>query len=168
MNSRTFKVLSVAVAVLAVFALGGCQMAAEKATEKAIEGATGVKVDKSGDEVTIEGKDGTKVTTSESGEAPAGFPSDVPIYPGKITASVVANNNYTIGIETSDDVAKVLGFYSAAADKDGWSKVADTKVPDGGVVSAKKGERIWQVAVGKSGKTAGGTQITLSASPEAK
>lgn len=168
MNSKNVKALAIIAALVALVALSGCQMVAEKATEKAIEGATGVKVDKNGDEVTIEGKDGTKVTTSDSGEAPAGFPKDVPVYAGKITASVVADNGYTIGIETNDDVAKVLDFYIAAAGKDGWKKEAEMKVPEGGVVSAKQGERVWQVTVGKSGTNGAATQITLFASEGAE
>ena len=57
---------------------------------------------------------------------PAGFPGDVPVYPGaRLTAgaSFSGSSEMTYGIdwETLDSIAKVQAFYASKLNQNGWS-----------------------------------------------
>lgn len=148
------------IAVLAV-AVVGCQSIAEQATEAAVEQATGVKIDKSGDEVTIQGEDGSEVTASSGGELPDGFPADVPVYEGNIIASVKAPEGYSVTIEAASDVATVFDWYKTELDSQGWEIKSEVKVQDGGALSAEKGTQQLQVTFGADSGDATKSTISL-------
>ncbi len=152
--------LSLLLAGLAV-AVVGCQSIAEQATEAAVEQATGVKIDKSGDEVTIQGEDGTEMTASSAGDLPEGFPTDVPVYEGDIIASVKAAEGYSVTIEAASDVSTVFDWYKTELDAQGWKIMSEVKVQDGGALSAEKGNQQLQVTFGADSGDANKTTISL-------
>ncbi|MBI5232174.1 MAG: hypothetical protein HY876_08430 [Coriobacteriales bacterium] len=123
--------------------LVGCQQIAEQAAESAAEKATGTKIDKEGDSITIEGKEGEKATIGQ-GELPADFPTDAPVYPGaKVVASYEqgtgAAKSYVVTFETADPASKVNDWYVTEIEAKGWT--IDTKANQGEnyILNATKG-----------------------------
>lgn len=166
---RIHRIAFVALLVLTSVALvlgTGCaqvaEKAAESAVERAVEGQTGVDIEKDGESVTITGENGEQITTSSDGELPDGFPDVVPVYEGKITGSMKAEQGYTVVIATRDDVSKVWDWYVANF-KDGWSNNTEVKVEQGGMLSAEKSGWTVQVTVGEDSAEAGASIITIFA-----
>lgn len=151
--SRTRTAFRTLVLVLfAALLLGsvGCEAIARKASEKVVENATGTKIDQDGDQVTIKGEDGREVTASSSDEGiemPKDFPEDVPVYEGKITASLKANEGSTLGIETADSVADVYDWYVGKVKDEGWKSTGEFKTEDGGMIAAEKDGRQLSVTI---------------------
>lgn len=113
-------VLAIAL-VFAAVAVGGCGTIAKKA----VEGATGVKVDNNGDSVTIKGDDGSESTISTAdGKLADDFPDPVPVYDGDITDSTVFSNGgvsqWTANLTTSDSIDDVKAFYEQRLEAEGW------------------------------------------------
>jgi len=148
------------------FTLVGCQSIAEKATEAAIEDATGVKVDQEGDSVTITGEDGSSITAGQGGELPEGFPEDAPVYDGDITTSLVTEDSFTIGIETDDEWTKVWDWYTAELESEGWTTTSELKVEDSGMLSGEKDDRLIQITVGPNSNEDAKTMITTFTGPK--
>jgi len=149
-----------------MFSLVGCQSIAEKATETAIEDATGVKVDQDGDSVTITGEDGSSITASEGGELPEGFPEDAPVYDGVITTSLVSEENFTIGVETDDEWTTVWDWYVSELESEGWTKTTELKLEDSGMLSGEKGDRLIQLTIGPASSDDAATLITTFTGPK--
>jgi hypothetical protein len=119
---------SLGVLILAV-ALPACR----KSDTVTPDGST-VAVDQSGQNVTIKTAQGT-VAVSGSGSAtlPAGFPKDIPMYPGARVAialdAVGDTAGHVVTIESADwpdDLAKFYGEKLA-----GWKTAMDMKTEDG-------------------------------------
>lgn len=113
--------------VLAAFLFAGCSAAAEKAVEKKIEKETGSEVDINTEEnkVEVETEEGkTEVQTGSEVQLPEGFPSDFPVYKGKIIAVLKSDyegsRGYMITIETSGDLDSVSGWYEEELKKAGY------------------------------------------------
>jgi hypothetical protein len=118
--------LVAALALGVVISMTGCGMIAQKATEAAVEGATGVKVDSNKQTITTTDKDGnTTELSSKEGAYPDGFPSDFPQYPGGvIEAGLKGTTNgadsFTVIVNTPDSAADVFKFYVDGLEKAGW------------------------------------------------
>ena len=140
---RSLKAIVVlALLALLVFSLMGCSFVAQKA----VEGATGVKVDQNGNNVTVTGKNGTASLSSKEGKLPDGMPSDVPAYAGTIKSSATLateeGTNYTFEVATSDDAATVQSWYKDKLTSSGWTVTGTvTSGSESAMVSAKKGEK---------------------------
>ena len=97
------KILLVAVSVLLIVSLTGCAQAiGQKLAEKAIENATGNKVDISnnGDKVTIQGKDGQSVTVGDTKWPSSDLGKAVPQpAAGKVAGVVESNDGVMISME---------------------------------------------------------------------
>jgi hypothetical protein len=114
--------------------------------EKAIEAKTGVKTDISnledGKMTFTDSKTGAQVNIG-TGEIPATFPKDFPVYPGaKVTSSLSGaeagkNNGYWLTFETADTADKVSAFYKTEFAKNGWT-VESTFTADGTMTQAVK------------------------------
>lgn len=139
----------------------GCQSAAEKATEKAIEQSTGgqAKVDVDKDQVTVKTDEGT-TTIGGTNQWPDKMPADVPKFnSGKIVSATVSNTTDNglgiwVGIEgtSMDDLTKYTNQLEAA----GWKIESTTTMTDGYMVTASKGEQTLLVSFSKSNDTFGG------------
>lgn len=132
-----------AVAFLLGSQVVGCSCAAEKVTENLVEEATGVEVDQDGDSVTItgEGEDGEQVTITggEGGSVPEDFPTDFPIYDGKVTgSSSLATGDgsmYTVSVETEDGLDAVKAFFDEELEAEGWTVVFTNEMTQDGVTT---------------------------------
>jgi phosphate starvation-inducible protein PhoH len=147
---------------LALFALTGCDMIAKKA----VENATGVKVDENNKSVTITGKNGEQLSASSAeGKVPDGLPADVPVYSGKIKNSAKMETgegvNYSFAVETDDDIATVVGWYKTKLGEKQWKISSTVTTGETAMLSAEKGEKNKLViTVGKDTST-GKTQIAV-------
>ncbi len=130
-----------------VFGLVG-KKTAETITEKAVEQATGGKVDISADgkKVTIETDEG-KVTVGTN-KVPDSFPSDITVYKGsEVVATAEANGDVTLQLKTSDSVSKVNTFYKGDLSKNGWSQTSATDYLGTSTITSEKGGRIASVVI---------------------
>src|SRR5690606_22347016 len=78
MNGVAKRVSQLSLVLALVLAAGACKKVGESAADAAIERATGVKVDRDGDQVTLHSKDGDlAIRTGESVALPDDFPDDI-------------------------------------------------------------------------------------------
>jgi len=164
--NRYVRMLVALVAIAAVLAMAGCGAIAKKG----VESVTGVKVDESGNGVTVTGPDGTKITTGEDGQLPDGLPSDVPIYqPSSVTAGMVADTDggkvFNVGLRTTDAALDVYSWYETELAAQGWSVNTTMKTDDGGLINGEKGTQALTVAISK-GSADEGTQVSLALNPK--
>ncbi len=146
-----------------LFLVSGCDKLAEKlgrkAAEKAVEGASGgdVKVDTSGGDVSItDKKTGTTSTGGENVKLPAGWPSNVPIYPGaRIGHAMTSGTTKSATLLTKDPPAKVVDFYK----KCGLKLESDMNLGALQNLSFKNGNGTVNVIVQQSGAD---TQVTVT------
>jgi len=119
--------------LLLVFALSGCKSITKKITEKATESAikseTGADVDLSKGSIKATTKDGETVQAGGSIKWPAKAPSQVPVYPGKITFATSDATSCLITMEKYE--ANVFNNYIKALEEKGFSKESETE-SDGG------------------------------------
>ena len=76
--------------------------------------------------MTMEGEEGqTRFSYGENLGVPAGFPEDVPVYPGieVMMASEGQNNTFHIQAKSEDSFAKIDNFYRQELEEAGWEKV---------------------------------------------
>jgi hypothetical protein len=127
----------VLVGVLAVvFALGlvGCQSISEKIGEEVGEeiagGIVGGDVEVDGEDVTIETEDGDVSISGDTGEIPADFPDDVPIYDDSDVDSATSmtsggTTTFYVNLTTKDDVKTVYEWYKGEVVDEGWTITSD-------------------------------------------
>jgi len=128
------KKLSIVLFILTLAVLGCTKGTEEKAAEKAIETATGKKVeaDLSDGSVKLKSEDGTfEMTSGDSAELPEGFPKDVYVYENaSIQMAMDMPHGMSVGLHTSDGVRKVSDAYKKAMEKEGWKKFSATDAGD--------------------------------------
>jgi predicted lipoprotein with Yx(FWY)xxD motif len=170
MISRRMITVTALVALLAVVVMAsGCAQIAEQAAKSAVESATGIKVDTSGDSVTVAGSDGSAVSTTK-GKLPEGFPEGMPVYePGTITTGIATESGkgkgFMVGIDTEDSAADVFTWYETElADKD-WVVKTTMKTEDGGLLSGEKGTTIFTIAV-TTGSGSARTNVAITLAPK--
>lgn len=132
--------------------------AGEKLAEQALEDAgEDVDVDIDGDEVTIEGEDGTvKVGT---GDVPDAFPDELSIVDGDVVSSVDTPEGAMVTIATDDALA---AFDEAVADLEanGWTKQQVTETGESRMAMYAKGD---QSAMVMADGTTGQVTYTIGA-----
>jgi hypothetical protein len=166
----TVRVLLALAVVASLLAITGCGFIVQKAVEGGVESATGVKVDQSGDSVTITGQDGATMTSGE-GKLPEGFPSDMPLYtPGKIATGIVTDSGtgkgFMLAIETSDAAGDVFAWYETQLKDKGWKVTTTMTTEDGGLLSGEKGTQIFNVAVTSGSSSDVATAISITVGPK--
>ncbi|MDR7251985.1 hypothetical protein J2X46_000961 [Nocardioides sp. BE266] len=133
------------VLVAATGLVGGCggdsagDKAGEKLAEQALEDAgEDVDVDIDGDEVTIEGEDGT--VKVGSGEVPDAFPDELSIVDGDVLSSVDTPDGAMVTVASDDAVA---AFDQAVADLEanGWTKQQVTETGESRLAMYSKGDQ---------------------------
>jgi hypothetical protein len=167
---RLARILLALVVVGVLAAMTGCGAIVEKAVKSGVEGATGVKVDKSGTGVTVTGKDGSSLTSSADGTLPEGFPSDMPLYQNaKITTGLASDSGtgkaFVVALTTTDAPADVLAWYESQLKDKGWNVTSTMKTGDGGLLGGEKGTSAFTLAV-TNGSGDAGTEISISVSPK--
>ena len=160
---KKYYLISAAMLFVAVFVLSGCTKTAENIVETSIEASTGGEVDVDLDDNTLRVE--TDEGTFEAGESvslPSGFPSDVYVYDGTITAaSTTGEDMFVVSIQSSDSQTDVKEKYEAELVNDGWEITSTLTLPSGITMGAEKGNRYVTVTAGES---EGETLITVGVS----
>jgi hypothetical protein len=132
--------------------------------------STTATVKSDGEATTIKSEDGT-LTVNTGGDKTA-FPSFAPQYPGsKVTSVMTASgeqgkSGQVIGMETSDDPARVLAFYEEKLKAANMPVKMKTTTPEGGMIAAgNEGDQGAMITVGRSGDM---TNIGIIAGGEAQ
>lgn len=165
--------LLVCFAVLAV-SVTGCEMIAQKATEKGLSAATGGAVNVSGDSVTLKGKDGTEATVSGDNKIPADFPKDVPMRDDGTVNAVITNQapgggtGYMLNIRFKIPQTELLEWYNTQLKDGGWTIVSTVSTGDGGMVAAEKGDLTINVVTGSETQDGFTSVVTMQVAPKAK
>jgi hypothetical protein len=164
----SLRVLVALAAVVAIVAMSGCGFTVEQAVKSGVESATGVKVDTSGDAVTVTGKDGSSTTVGGK-ELPAGFPSDVPVFEGAITSAMNAKGDkgesFVVGIDAAAAPAEVAAWYKEQLASAGWTVDNSVAMGEGTAIQATKLPNGLTVTVGPgSGEAL--SNIVLAVAPK--
>ncbi len=143
--------------VVLVLASAGCQQAAEKATQKAVEQATGVQISQKGDQVTLKGKDGEAITIgSQVPDELKNFPVPQGFKAAKDGFGSMSSKGDALSVgswEGSGTPDSVLEFYKKTMPGQGWTEDYSFSAEDGGQIGYTKGRNQAVVTVDKSDKT---------------
>ena len=156
--------LSIAVALTALLVVPGCKKAQDAAVETAIERATGAKVEKDGDTMTIKTEQGeVKVATAEDGGTvamPADFPKDVYLpADNKLASAMDMAGMQMLNMTTPQDLAKVSADIEKSMQGQGWKREMAMQAGDGSTLMYSKDKR--QVVYQMLKADEGGTQLAI-------
>jgi len=144
------RVLVGVLAILLVLGLSGCESISEKIGEEVGEeiagGIVGADVEVDGEDVTIETEDGDVNISGDTGEIPADFPEDMPIYDDSEVDSATSvtsggTTTYYVNLTMNDDVKTVYEWYKSEVVDEGWTITSDVLMSgdgDSGQISAEK------------------------------
>jgi hypothetical protein len=169
MSRRMISVIAVVALLAAAVMASGCAQILGEAAKGAVESATGVRVDASGNSVSVQGSDGSSFSSTE-GKIPEGFPADVPVYePGTITTGIAtegeSGKSFMVGIDTEDAAGVVYDWYKSELEAGGWTIKTTMRTDDGGLLSGEKGSMGFTVAV-TAGSGGGKTGIAVTVAPK--
>ena len=156
--------LSIAIAFAALLIAPGCKKAQDAAVETAIERATGAKVEKDGDTMTIKTEQGeVKVATAEDGGTVA-MPADVPkdVYlpaDNKLASAMDMAGMQMLNMTTPQDLAKVSADIEKSMQGQGWKREMAMQAGDGSTLMYSKDKR--QVVYQMLKADEGGTQLAI-------
>jgi hypothetical protein len=166
--------LWVVIFMLLVFSAGckkpadNSQTAVENAINKASGGQVSADISKGSTTVT-DNKTGqsTTISTSGNGKMPAGWPKEVPQYPGsKVLAQSSTDSTkgkqFVLLLETPDAVDKVLGFYDGKLSAAGFKKTAEMTKEDGKTRFYQSDKLVAQFTIFKEGSV---TKISMTLGP---
>ncbi len=165
---RSLGVVLAALAVAALVAMSGCQAVAQKA----VESATGVKVNKDGNSVSVQGNDGQSVTIGQSNKLPDGFPEDVPVYdPATVTNSMSLasdkGSTFSVQLETEDTVETVSAWYDTELKGKGWTiKGTMNSADSGALITSEKADQVLSVTIAPGSGSDTKTTIALTYAPK--
>ena len=163
MTNTRRRLLALAL-IAAVAALPACKKAQDAAVEAAMEKASGMKVDKDGNAVTIKTEQGDlKVTTAEDGGSvplPAGFPTDIYLPDGhKVASAMELGGAQMVNLTTAADMAAVHAATDKAMQDGGWKREMAMQTGDGSSLAYSKDKR--QAFYQLVNADGGGTQLTV-------
>jgi hypothetical protein len=157
MNKKAYWVLPVIAIVAMALVVSGCKSTSEKAAEKAWEKATNgaADVDLDNNSVTIN-TNGGSYQAGENVTLPSNFPSDVYVIDGTLKAAMTqqTGNSFIVSVETSKSISQAKTVYEKEIVDDGWT--ITTNMTYGGTVTlmAEKSNRTLGVGVTEvDGKT---------------
>ena len=145
-------------AIVLLFAVVGC---GGDQTVVTTEDGEEVTVSQSGDavDVTIANDSGgqTRIQASSAGlSLPDEWPDDLETLPGiKVMTTATTPQGLVVSLESPKSSSETLAFHEQKLRDAGWEIQMNMKLPDGGMLTATKGERSVNVVVSSSdGKTA--------------
>lgn len=128
------KLLIVGLILALALGLVGCKSIEEKIGEEVGEeiagGIVGGDVEVDGEDVTIKTEDGDVSISGDTGEIPADFPDDLPIYEpsGVDSATSMASGGtttYYVNLTTEDAIPTAYEWYKAEVADRGWAITSD-------------------------------------------
>jgi len=156
--------LSIAVAFAALLVGPGCKKAQDAAMESAIERATGAKVEKDGESMTIKTEQGDiKVATAEDGGSvalPADFPKDVFLpSDNKLASAMDMGGMQMLNMTTPQELATVSADIEKSMQGQGWKREMAMQAGGGNTLMYSKDKR--QVVYQMLKADEGGTQLAI-------
>ena len=142
----------------------GCKKAQDAAVETAIERATGAKVEKDGDTMTIKTEQGeVKVATAEDGGTvamPADFPKDVYLpADNKLASAMDMAGMQMLNMTTPQEMAGVSADIEKSMQGQGWKREMAMQAGGGSTLMYSKDKR--QVVYQMLKADEGGTQLAI-------
>ena len=166
------KIVATRLLIVAAFAavalLPGCKKAQDAAVEAAIERATGAKVDKDGNAVTIKTEQGDlSITTAQDGDSvalPADFPTDI-FLPAehRVASAMDMAGMKMVNLTTPQGVAEVSADAEKAMQAQGWKRDMAMQADGSNTLMYSKDKRqvVFQMLKGDDG----GTQLAVRTGP---
>lgn len=156
--------LSIAIALTALLVAPGCKKAQDAAVETAIERATGAKVEKDGESMTIKTEQGDiKVATAEDGGTvalPADFPKDVFLpSDNKLASAMDMGGMQMLNMTTTQELAAVSADIEKSMQGQGWKREMAMQAGGGNTLMYSKDKR--QVVYQMLKADEGGTQLAI-------
>lgn len=156
--------LSIAVALTTLLVAPGCKKAQDAAVETAIERATGAKVEKDGESMTIKTEQGeVKVATAEDGGTvalPADFPKDVFLpSDNKLASAMDMGGMQMLNMTTPQELAAVSADIEKSMQGQGWKREMAMQAGGGNTLMYSKDKR--QVVYQMLKADEGGTQLAI-------
>ena len=156
--------LSIAVALTTLLVAPGCKKAQDAAVETAIERATGARVEKDGDTMTIKTEQGeVKVATAEDGGTvamPADFPKDVYLpADNKLASAMDMAGMQMLNMTTPQELAGVSADIEKSMQGQGWKREMAMQAGGGSTLMYSKDKR--QVVYQMLKADEGGTQLAI-------
>lgn len=156
--------LSIAVALAALLFAPGCKKAQDAAVETAIERATGAKVDKDGESMTIKTEQGDiRIAAAEDGGTvalPANFPKDVYLpADNKLASAMDMGGMQMLNMTTPQDLASVSAEIEKSMEGQGWKREMAMQAGGGNTLMYSKDKR--QVVYQMLKADEGGTQLAI-------
>lgn len=156
-------------ALLAALAvLPGCKKAQDAAVEAAIERASGAKVDKDGNTVTVKTDKGDlRIASAEEGGSvalPADFPKDVYLpADNKVASAMDMAGMQMVNLTTPQELAAVSADVEKAMQAQGWKREMAMQADGSNTLMYSKDKRqvVYQLLKGD----AGGTQLAIRSGP---
>lgn len=166
MNSTPRCILALAISAL-VLTLPACKKAQDAAVNAAIEHATGAKVERNGNEVTVKTAQGdVHFASTENGGSvalPASFPKDVQLPAQYKVASVMEmGGGQIVSLSTQDAMPALINTLSSGMESQGWKRELMTQDGDGGALTFSKGNH--NVAYYFSKNENGSTDLNINVS----
>ena len=156
--------LSIDVALTTLLVAPGCKKAQDAAVETAIERATGARVEKDGDTMTIKTEQGeVKVATAEDGGTvamPADFPKDVYLpADNKLASAMDMAGMQMLNMTTPQEMAGVSADIEKSMQGQGWKREMAMQAGGGSTLMYSKDKR--QVIYQMLKADEGGTQLAI-------
>ena len=156
---KKILILTFCLVLAATLTACGC----EKTVEKAIEQSTGGEADVDLDDGSV--KVNTNEGSLEIGEEvdlPSGFPSDIYVIDGTITAAMsTGEDTYTVSIETTKSVSEAKAKYESELENDGWDITMTLDIGEGSTIGAEKDNRSVSISIAESD---GATTVVIGTS----
>ncbi len=143
MNGVAKRASQLSFALALVLVAGACQKVGETAADAAIERATGVKVERDGDQMTLRSADGElAIRAGESVALPEDFPADIYLPPDAQVNSVMDLQGISMVSLTAP--GQVAGLFAAAREAmqaQGWTQSMSAQhSADAAMLAFEKGE----------------------------
>jgi len=161
-REKKMKSAMMALAVVCLLVSGCGKKVAEKMIESRLsKDGVKAKVDLSGEQVTIQTKDGTSTYSGgKNAKVPDTFPKDVFVYPGAtVVASVTVPNGCNLVLETKDDLEKVLGAFKDKMAGADWKEEMNMNQGGQSMCVYKKDQRSASIVIASADKK---THITIT------
>lgn len=152
--------------IAATAVLPACKKAQDAAVEAAVERATGAKVDKDGNTVTVQTDKGEmRITTATDGDTvalPADFPTDLYLpAPHKVESVMAMGSAHMVNLTTPMATADVHTGVVDAMQRGGWTQALAMQTGEGSTLAYRKDKR--QAFYQLVKQDDGGTQLAIRA-----
>lgn len=166
MNTKTRTAFALALSAL-VLTLPACKKARDAAVNAAIERATGAKVERNGNEVTVRTNEGeARFSAADEGGSltlPNSFPKDIQL-PGqyKVASVMELGGAQVVTLSSTEAMGPLFNALSSGMENKGWKRELSAQTEDGGTLGFSKDTQhvVYYIARNENG----GSDVNINAS----